>query len=67
MTIEDEIRACYKLMGVSLSDLESPILGGGYNALSQYCYTLAYGFETREAAEQYAIGYYRERMNLIRQ
>ncbi len=65
-TTDNEIRDCYRRQGVELAtewEIFAPL---SWSANSQYGYALEW-FATREGAEEYALGYYRERMGLIRQ
>jgi hypothetical protein len=63
--IETEIRAAYAALGTQLA---TPGLFGSpkWNANSQYGYYQS-EHESKEEAEQVALDYYAERMNLIRQ
>ena len=62
--IEAEIRDAYKRMNHELT--EKAIFSGEiYNALSQYGYVLETGFLSPEAAENYAIDFYRNNGNMV--
>lgn len=64
-TIETEIRAAYAALR---TELATPGLFGSpkWNANSQYGYCLS-EHDSKSEAEQAALNYYAERMNLIRQ
>lgn len=63
--VEREIRDCYKRMNHELATREG-FGSSQWSANSQYGVTLSL-HETQELAEQAALDYYSERMNLIRQ
>jgi hypothetical protein len=61
---EQEIREHYNNRPLARQDVLNSRL---FVSISQYGYTLKCGFTSKQAAENYTIDYYSERMNLIRQ